>query len=239
VSGWTGHGTLIDSASTGDIVSASKKAGYTLTNAVLSSTDGMVLNLSGITTANLAATAAKGSPNLIVDASRFTGTTVLTALGTGTVILLGGSGHGGQLTATGSGNDILIGGPGSDTLTDSSSGRGILIGGAGADRITGNGNDILVSGTTAYDSNTSAHIAALDAILAEWSSTDSYAVRIKKIMQGVGTAGTDALNAKTVHSDGVANTVSDGSGTTQNNWFIVSSLDKVTKKANETETVIN
>jgi hypothetical protein len=37
----------------------------------------------------------------------------------------------------------------------------------------------------------------------------------------------------------VDNTVSDGKAATQNNWFIVSSLDTVTKKSNETVTVIN
>ena len=56
VSGWTGSGSLTDSAAARDTVTASKSASYTLTNTSLSSTDGMVLGLSGITTANLAAT---------------------------------------------------------------------------------------------------------------------------------------------------------------------------------------
>jgi hypothetical protein len=50
---------------------------------------------------------------------------------------------------------------------------------------------------------------------------------------------TYALNSTTIQSDGLANTVSDGSQMTQNNWFIVSSLDAVTKRATETETIIN
>ena len=41
-------------------------------------------------------------------------------------------------------------------------------------------------GTTIYDSDTSAQITALDAILAGWTSSDSYATRINKIMSGVG-----------------------------------------------------
>ena len=53
VSGWTGSGSLTDSAATGDTVTASKSAGFTLANTLLSSTDGMTLGLSGITTANL------------------------------------------------------------------------------------------------------------------------------------------------------------------------------------------
>ena len=56
VSGWTGSGSLTDRAAAGDTVTASKSAGYTLANTSLSSTDGMSLGLSGITTANLAAT---------------------------------------------------------------------------------------------------------------------------------------------------------------------------------------
>ena len=51
VSGWTGSGSLTDTAT--GIVTASKNAGFTLTNTSLISTDGMALALSGITTANL------------------------------------------------------------------------------------------------------------------------------------------------------------------------------------------
>ena len=54
VSGWTGNGSLTDAGSTADTVAASKSAGFTLTNSLLSSTDLMSLSLSnGITTANL------------------------------------------------------------------------------------------------------------------------------------------------------------------------------------------
>src|SRR5208282_5195123 len=71
VSGWTGSGSLTDSAAAGDTVRASKNAGFTLTNTSLSSTDGMMLGLSGITTANLTATATSGGPSYIVDSSAF------------------------------------------------------------------------------------------------------------------------------------------------------------------------
>jgi hypothetical protein len=125
-------------------------------------------------------------------------------------------------------------------LSDTSGGHNILIGGGGADTIKGNGKDILISGTTNYDSNTAANLAPLDAILAEWRSTDPYTTRISKITNGI-TVGskTYALNATTVQSDGVANTLSDGSQATQNNWFVVSSKDKVTTKSNETKTIID
>ncbi len=238
VSGWTGRGSLTDSAATADTVTASKRAGYTLTNSLLSSTDGMTLSLSGITTGNLTVTATTGSPSYIVDASAFTGVTNLTAGGTVNAVLFGGSANGGTLSATGSGNDVLIGGAGKSTLTDKGTGYNILIGGPGADTLTGNGNDILIGGTTSYDSNTVANIAALDAILAEWSSSDSYSLRISKIMNGVAPGGTDALNSSTCQSDGVANTVSDGAASMQNNWFIVTLKDKLTKKTNETVTIV-
>jgi hypothetical protein len=53
VSGWTGSGSLTDSAAKPDTVTAVKTAGFTLNNTSLSSTDGTVLGLSGITTAIL------------------------------------------------------------------------------------------------------------------------------------------------------------------------------------------
>jgi hypothetical protein len=180
-----------------------------------------------------------GQTIAIVDASAFTGVTNLTAGGTVNAIMFGGSANGSTPSATGSGNDVLIGGSGKQTLTDTGTGYNILIGGPGVDTLTGNGKDILISGTTNHGSNTSANIAALDAILAEWSSSDPYSQRISKIMSGVGPAGfTDALNSSTCKSDGVASTVSDGASTTQNNWFIVNTKDKVTKKSNETETIV-
>jgi len=236
VSGWTGNGSLSDMAT--GIVTASKNAGFTLTNASLTSTDGMTLSLSGIATASLTTTAASGSPSYIVDASAFTGVTNLTVGGTVNAIVFGGSGNGSTLSATGSGNSVLIGGSGKTTLTDSSTGSNILIGGPAVDTLTGNGNDILISGSIDNDSDTTANIAALDAILAEWSSSDSYSMRISKIMNGVGADNADALNTTTCQSDGNANTVSDGTASAQNNWFIVNAKDKVTKKANETETIV-
>ena len=238
VSGWTGSGSLTDTAASGDTVTASKSAGFTLADSSLSSTDGMSLILNEITTANLTVTAISGNPSYIVDASAFTGVTNLTASGTVNAILFGGSANGSTLRATGSGNDVLVGGSGKGTLTDTGTGDNILIGGAGVDTLSGGGNDVLISGTTSYDSDTSANIAALDAILAEWSSSDSYSLRISKIMSGVGAADTHALNATTWQSDNAANTVSDGTSSTENNWFIVNSKDKVTKQSSEAETIV-
>ena len=96
----------------------------------------------------------------------------------------------------------------------------------------------MISGTTLYDSNTSANIAALDAILAEWTSSDSYALKISKIMKGVGPDNADAFNAGTITPDASANTLSDGTSQPTNaNWFIASGKDTVNKKAGETKSI--
>jgi hypothetical protein len=70
----------------------------------------------------------------------------LVASGTVDSILFGGSGAGSTVVATGSGDNVLIGGPGGNTLKDVDTGYNILIWGAGANTITGNSNDILISG---------------------------------------------------------------------------------------------
>ena len=81
VSGWTGSGIADGQCVIPDTVAASKNAGYTLTNTSLSSTDGMALALSGITTANLAATTAGKTFTV----SGWTGSGSLTDTATGIV----------------------------------------------------------------------------------------------------------------------------------------------------------
>jgi hypothetical protein len=254
VSGWTHQGFLEGYNVVG--VTASESADITLTNTSqlapgfpLLTSGTMSLILSRVPIADLTVTAATGHPSLTIDASAFSGETNLTAAGTLNAILYGGSGASGSLTAAGSGKDILIGQAADTTLTDTGSGRNILIGGgAGGDTFVGNGNDILVSGTTQYDSDNSANIAALDAILAEWSSSDSYKKRITKIkadVKGKPPHGSDAFNSHTIHTDGNANTLSERNirnisnrHPQGNNWFIVSNRDIVRKGPNETKTVI-
>jgi hypothetical protein len=147
VSGWTGGG-LLTGAGTGDTVIDSDTGSFTLTNNQLTAPS-TTLSLSDITTAILKTTAPSGGAATIVDASAFTGVTNLTATGSGNAILYGGTGAKNTLSATGSGGDFLIGNGLTDTLTDTGSGMNILIGGGGGgDTLTGNGNDILVSGAT-------------------------------------------------------------------------------------------
>ena len=224
-----------------ETLTATETAGAVLTNSSLAVAGGGTLNLAGFVKANLTVTTASGNPSYIVDASAFSnGPTNVTVNGGGNAIVYGGTAGKDTLTAAGSGDTILIGDGAGDRLTDSGTGMNILIGGGpGGDTLTGGGNDILVSGTTTYDGDTATNIAALDAILAEWTSGDSYTTRLGKIFAGVGPGGTDALNSSTVKQDGKANTLQDGSTESQNNnGFLAWSNDKVTKKSNEVETVL-
>ncbi len=86
-------------------------------------------------------------------------------------------GDGDDLLAGGGGNDILLGGDGFDLLYGAG-GRDLMIGGSDGDIVFGDGGeDILISGTTAYDT----HRTALDAIMAEWTSSRSYSERVANI----------------------------------------------------------
>jgi hypothetical protein len=117
-------------------------------------------------------------------------------------------------------NNILLGLSGNDSL-QAGSGRAILIGGDGNSTLQGgSGQDILIGGWTAYDrqvdptSGTVTHVinyAALDALMAEWGSSDSWATRQQALSSGVG-SGRWALNTTTVFDDSVADTLVRGGG---------------------------
>src|SRR5262249_33793060 len=80
------------------------------------------------------------------------------------------------------GADVILGAAGDDLLVGGG-GRDLLIGGRGSDQIVGNADDdILIAGTTTYD----AQDLALAAILDEWSSGRSYAIRVANL-KGTGT----------------------------------------------------
>ncbi|MCA9238731.1 MAG: hypothetical protein KDA37_00960 [Planctomycetales bacterium] len=86
-------------------------------------------------------------------------------------------GDGDDLLIGGSGNDILLGGAGFDLL-HGGAGRDLMIGGNDSDMIFGDsGEDILISGTTSHDGSR----AALDLIMAEWTSARSYAERVDNL----------------------------------------------------------
>jgi acrosin len=125
------------------------------------------------------------------------------------------------------GNDVLTGLDGADNLIGDA-GRDILIGGNGVDVLDGgSGEDLLISGYTNYDMNLSAMLS----LMAEWGRTDlGYAARISHI-NGTTTGGRNGaikLNVSTLHSDGVANTITGG---LDDDWFITNAGDTVTDKA--------
>src|SRR5262249_6920407 len=77
------------------------------------------------------------------------------------------------------------------------------------------GDDLLIAGTSDFDHS----VAALNAIMAEWSRTDaSYAVRIAHLRDGQsgGLNGPYLLNAATVHNNGAADRLGGGPGL---DWF--------------------
>jgi Ca2+-binding RTX toxin-like protein len=106
--------------------------------------------------------------------------TVSTGGGSDTV--LGSDGR--DSVVGGDGSDILVGGRGSDTLKGNGGGD-FLIGGTGTDTLSGSsGEDILIAGSTVLDST----VSALDVILAEWTSSRSYEIRLANLRNGSGSS---------------------------------------------------
>lgn len=143
----------------------------------------------------------------------------------------GGDGH--DRLKGGGGHDLLFGGVGDDLLVGGD-GRDLLVGGLGADRIVGNpDDDILIAGTTAFDSNET----ALDAIMAEWTSSRDTGTRMANLGgTGSGTRanGNHVLIAtgidRTVFDDGACDVLTGSSGT---DWFFANLsgpglLDRIT-----------
>lgn len=137
-------------------------------------------------------------------------------------------GNGGNDTLTGNGgNDILVGGAGNDTLKGTS-GKNILIGGTGADLLLGGtGEDLMMSGSTVYDTDS----VVLQYLLAEWTSGNTYQVRINHLL-GITPGGANStltLNPTTAHRDADVDYLTGGSG---QDWFLATSTqDVITDRA--------
>jgi Ca2+-binding RTX toxin-like protein len=132
-------------------------------------------------------------------------------------------------------NNILVGNGGDDTLTGGD-GRDLLIGGDGLDTLRAEGGeDLLIGGRTSHDAN----LAALDAIMAEWSRTDrSYSLRIDHLTGAVGggSNGSVRLNASTVRDDAGAADILEGGSLVD--WFFEDQNDQITdRNTGGTETV--
>ena len=99
-----------------------------------------------------------------------------------------------------------------------------MIGGTGASSVKGgSGGDLIIGGSTTYDDNN----AALDAILAEWRSTGSYATRIAHLKNGGGLNGSVELNlGTTVIDDLAANVLTGAAG--GKNWYFKGTKDTIT-----------
>ena len=227
VSGWTGGGLLsglTSAAGTFDLIVAVHDANMTLTNTSLAAAGFGTLTLAGIETANLSG----GEADNQLIANQFT---------LGSVTLQGNGG-----------NDVLVGGSQKDSL-DGGAGRDLLIGGPGADSIIGGtGEDILVGGTTTASGGPGAapgvaDVAAMNAIMAEWTRTGAdslFGNRIANIRAGVGPNGT-RLNEQTVQND--ANAIDNLKGdlpaanNTDLDWFFRSPGDVLDAISGEVTTV--
>jgi hypothetical protein len=121
------------------------------------------------------------------------------------------------------GNDLLVGNAQALVL-QGGTGRNLIIADHAAATLTGGpGDDILIGGYTDYDTNA----AALDALLGAWeSTTQSYTQRIAVIQKGVAySGGTAQLTNKTVHSNGLVDTLTGGYG---QDWFFAAAADIIT-----------
>jgi parallel beta-helix repeat protein/predicted outer membrane repeat protein len=147
------------------------------------------------------------------------------------------AGNGGDDTiAGGGGNDVLLGGQGNDVL-QGISGRNILFGGPGGDVLQGGtGDDLLLSGSSIYESDPD----VLAALMAEWSSGNTYQMRVDHLKGDAGGGANTSfiLTSSTVTSDADADYLTGSGG---QDWFLANSLqDPISDQAvNETFTHID
>jgi hypothetical protein len=154
----------------------------------------------------------------------------------------GGSGAN-TLTGNSSGN-ILIGGAGTVTI-NGGAGRSILIAEEGAGNINGgSGSDILIGAKTSYDTSSLTNDIALEAILTEWQSGNSYSTRVSNIKNGLGlTAGNKLRWGYEVTDNNAANVLTgfptpDPPISNQvGDWFFAGAGDVIKKK--ESYEVVN
>lgn len=192
VSGWTRNASLNGSGGI-DLLVSSNAANFTLTDTQLKRGTTSTFTLTGFEAARITG----GATNDTINATGFTGK-----------LVVDGGGGNDTLTA-GSGLAILLGGAGNDILQAGNS-RSLLIGGVGADQLFGGtADDLLIDGTTVHDGNA----AALDAILAEWASANSYQDRIANLRgAGGGLNGDFQLEGANTTSDAFVDTLTGNAG---------------------------
>lgn len=161
------------------------------------------------------------------------------------VAMSGGAGN--DTLRGGAGNDLLLGDSGRDELY-AGPGHNLLIGGADSDQLNGDlkgthhpagwrrahqlasqSDNILIGGQTSYDTNN----AALQIIMAEWTSARRFAVRVRNLNSGVGPNQAYAPNrGDTVLDDLTADILRSGSATA---WALTSPGDRLIGRANTEE----
>jgi VCBS repeat-containing protein len=156
--------------------------------------------------------AQSGNDTVTIQSVKVRGTTTYV---TAPAVIYGESGSDSIDARGSSANNNLLGGDDADTLFGGA-GRGLLIGGLGADVLrAGGGDDILIGGTTVHDQN----LAALAALRAEWSRTDTnYQARIGHMTGSTsgGLNGAYLLNTITVLDDAAVDQLFGESGA---DWF--------------------
>jgi hypothetical protein len=138
-------------------------------------------------------------------------TSVVVDLQTGQATGVGGSVSGISTVLGGTGNgalgayNLLIGGAtGGDTLTGGLGRRNILVAGGGPSTLNaGDQEDLLIGGTTAYD--TEAGLVSWQQIASYWAGTDDYATRVANLTSG---SGVPLLDTTTVSGNGGGNVLS-------------------------------
>jgi Ca2+-binding RTX toxin-like protein len=132
---------------------------------------------------------------------------------------------------------VLLGGGGGDSLSGGT-GRDLLIGGTGADTLRGGAReDILFGGKISYynESSKSLNIAALKAVLQEWTSDTGYSLRIFDLTN-IPSPPTARIRPNTFADD--SNAVDLLFGEEDQDWFITRTGDFVEdEQSDETITV--
>jgi Ca2+-binding RTX toxin-like protein len=153
--------------------------------------------------------------------------TAIAGLSSNIQIVTGGSGND-TLRGAASKATVLIGLAGNDTLAGGSQ-RDLLIGGVGLDLLqSANGDDLLVSGRTSFDTNRD----ALKAIYNEWNSARTFSQRTANIWgNGTGVRNNGSYFFNSNLADAITDTVfadSDADSLTgglNQDWFFASGND--------------
>jgi hypothetical protein len=159
-----------------------------------------------------------GSSSNTLTYSAYSGNVVVN-LKLGTATAVAGAVSSLQSVTGGMGTSILVG-DGNESSLIGGAGRSLLIAGplcqAPVALLGGNSEDILVGGSTKYDTDPT----ALNALMAEWTRTNlgsakdptGYLARVNHLLQGGGLNGTTLLGSTNFHGNGGGNTLMGGAG---------------------------